>query len=208
MLIQQRARPQRYLGIDLHRGMIEWCSANLAPHAPGFEFRHHDVDYAPFNPGKGKPRVLPFPAEDASFTLVLAVSVFTHLLQDQTVHYLSECARVLSPRGVLVSTWFLFDKRYFPMMQESQNTLFINEVEPRNAVIYDREWLLGAVVNASLVVTLVGPPEVRGHQWTVVMARSDSGFPRAPFPETDFAPFGIRRAPADVTDPHLVGRTR
>src|SRR2546425_460600 len=42
-LIQQRPQPDRYVGVDLHRGMIEWCKANLAPHAPGFEFHHHNV---------------------------------------------------------------------------------------------------------------------------------------------------------------------
>jgi SAM-dependent methyltransferase len=42
-LLQQRVRPRRYVGIDLHRGMIQWCNENLAPLAPEFEFRHHDV---------------------------------------------------------------------------------------------------------------------------------------------------------------------
>jgi SAM-dependent methyltransferase len=42
-LIQQRPRPERYLGIDLHRGMVEWARTNLAPAAPGFEFKHHRV---------------------------------------------------------------------------------------------------------------------------------------------------------------------
>src|SRR5437016_14083456 len=33
-LIQQQPRPERYMGIDLHLGMIEWCRRNLEPTAP------------------------------------------------------------------------------------------------------------------------------------------------------------------------------
>ena len=140
-LIQQRRRPVRYLGLDIHAGMVEWCRANLAPHAPGFRFEHHDVHNPGFNP-RGPRALVPLPAEDASFTLVAAWSVFTHLLQDQAVHYLREVARVLRPDGYLLSTWFLFDKRVFPMMQDFQNALFINEQDPSNAVIFDARWLL------------------------------------------------------------------
>src|SRR6266511_572805 len=78
-LIQQRERPERYVGIDLHRGMIEWCKSNLAPYAHGFEFFHHDVFNSLFNPDRSKPDSLPFPSTGASATLVNAHSVFTHL---------------------------------------------------------------------------------------------------------------------------------
>ena len=125
-LIQQRPRPQRYAGLDLHPGMVTWCQKNLAPQAPGFTFHHHDVDYLPFNPGPGKPWSAPFPFGAGEFTLAVAISVFTHLTQDQAEHDLAEIARVLDPEGIFVSTWFLFDKRDFPMMQDDQNTLFIN----------------------------------------------------------------------------------
>src|SRR5262249_57495295 len=34
-LIQQRPRPRRYVGIDLHLGMVKWCRENLVPsHQP------------------------------------------------------------------------------------------------------------------------------------------------------------------------------
>jgi SAM-dependent methyltransferase len=63
-LLQQVPRPRRYVGIDLHRGMIKWCSDNLAPVAPHFEFQHHDVFNLSFNPETDKSRVRPFPVED------------------------------------------------------------------------------------------------------------------------------------------------
>ncbi len=72
---------------------------------------------------------------------MIALSVFTHLTQVQAEAYLAELSRVLEPGGILLTSWFLFDKRDFPMMQEDQNTLFINEFDVRNAVIYDRSWI-------------------------------------------------------------------
>src|ERR1022692_81127 len=42
-LLVQNPRPLHYIGIDIHRGMIDWCRANLSTIAPDFEFYHHDV---------------------------------------------------------------------------------------------------------------------------------------------------------------------
>jgi SAM-dependent methyltransferase len=70
-LILRTPRPLRYLGLDLHAGMIQWCRTHLTPLAPEFEFVRQDV----FNPGlnpKGTALVSAFPAADAAFTLVLA----------------------------------------------------------------------------------------------------------------------------------------
>ena len=50
------------------------------------------------------------------------------------------------------------------MMQENQNTLFINEHDVRNAVIYDWTWLRSAVAERGMVLTGAVAPEVRGHQ--------------------------------------------
>ena len=35
--------------VDLHLGMVRWCTENLAPLAAQFRFEHHDVE-----PGLGK----------------------------------------------------------------------------------------------------------------------------------------------------------
>ena len=192
-LIQQNPRPRRYLGLDLHAGMIRWCNENLAPRAPGFEFVHHDVMYTNFNPGKNKPlhRALP---TDEQFSMVVAISVFTHLTQVQTEAYLAECARVLAPGGSLLSSWFLFDKGDFPMMQPDQNTLFINEHDVRNAVIYDWRWVRSAVAKHGLVLCDAIPPEVKGHQWVLRMAHPGPGISEVELPE-DLAARGHRAPP-------------
>ena len=203
-LIQQQPRPERYVGVDLHRGMIEWCSANLAPRAPGFEFHHHDVFNPGFNPDPGKPVTAPFQVEDGQFTLVNAWSVFTHLTQSQTEHYLREVARILAPEGVVNSTWFLFDKAEFPMMQTFQNALYINENDPSNAVIYDRAWLLAQLDEVGLTIVDVIPPEIRGFHWRMVLSPSRHGITAVELPE-DTAPFGREPPPVLKTDTSKIG---
>jgi SAM-dependent methyltransferase len=181
-LLQQRTRPERYVGIDLHKGMVRWCRENLEPVAPGFEFHHHDVHNEAFNPGRGKPLTAPLPAPDSSFSLVNAWSVFTHLTQDQAKFYLREIARILEPGGVLNATWFLTDKRLFPFMLEDQNALYINLTEPSNAVIFDRDWVRRTAAEAGLTAVAVTPPELRGYHWVVVMTPTGEGVQEAEFP--------------------------
>jgi SAM-dependent methyltransferase len=192
-LIQQDPRPARYVGIDLHRGMVAWCQSNLAPHVPAFRFEHHDVRNAGLNPA-GAHRTLALPAPDAAFTLFNAISVFTHTTEDQAEHYLHEAARVLRPDGYLHATWFLFDKAAFPMMQPFQNALFINEADPSNAVIFDRRWLRAAAREAGLVVTWARPPEIRGFHWFIVMRPVAAGDREIELPP-DTAPPGSNPPP-------------
>lgn len=192
-LIQQHVRPRRYLGIDRHKGMVEWCQANLMPWAPGFDFQHHDVFHEILNP-QGTPGHLPLPAADGEVTLFIAYSVFTHLLEADVEFYLREVGRILSHGGVAVTTWFLFDKRNFPMMQEFQNALFINALDPTNAVIVDRGWLSTQISSAGLAMTRITPPGIRGFQWTIHLEPEREDRIPLTFPEDD-APRGLARPP-------------
>jgi SAM-dependent methyltransferase len=185
--------------------MIAWCREHLAPRAPGFEFHHHDVFYGGFNPGKGKPLHAALPCADHSFSLIVAISVFTHLTQVQAEAYLTELARVLEPGGTMLTTWFLFDKRDFPMMQDEQNTLFINEYDVRNAVIYDRAWLLDALSARGLVLGAAGPPTIRGHQWCLFFTHRLEGVTGVELPE-DLAAPGRLPPPQMPADADRIGQ--
>lgn len=205
-LMQQDPMPRRYLGIDLHRGMVEWCQRELTAVCPSFQFRHHDVFNPGFNPGGGKPMQARFPAADHSFKLMFAWSVFTHILEDQAGFYLGEARRILDPGGLLASTWFLFDRRYFPMLQHSQNALYINPADPTNAVIFDRAWLEAALAAHGLGIVHATPPAVRGYHWLLHIAPLASGRRTIPLPP-DEAPFGHSAPPIIPTNPALIGLT-
>lgn len=194
-LMQQHARPRRYVGIDLHRGMVKWCQTNLAPHADGFEFRHHNVFNYQFNPGRSKPDVLSLPAPDSSATFINAWSVFTHLTQHQAEFYLSEVSRVLASAGFFQSTWFLIDKALFPMLQPQTSALYVDYINPGAAVLFDKGWVIETARNVGLVVTQTIPPAVRGYQWVLVMRRNSGDVEEVGLPE-DTAPVG--KVPAEM----------
>ena len=165
-LLQHGPVPRRYVGIDTHPRMIEWCRDNISAVAPAFDFRHHDV-YQEFMNPDGVAELLPFPIADGTATLFLAWSVFTHLLPADAEFYLRELARVLHPRGTAVTTWFLFDKAGFPMMQPFQHALYISDFDPTNAVIVDEGWLGRTLDAAGLQEIARVPPAVRGYQWVL-----------------------------------------
>jgi len=201
--LHQARPPTRYLGLDVHAGLVRWCTEQLAPMAPGFEFRHHDVFHLAFNPsGARTPRA--FPVEDASVSLFLAWSVFTHLLESDANFYLRELKRTLRPDGVAITTWLLFDKRDFPVMQDFQNALFVNDVAPTNAVYFDRDWLLRSLAGLGLAITRVQPPRVRGFQWLLELQHDGPGVHPATFP-ADEAPHGLARPPLLPSHPDRLG---
>jgi hypothetical protein len=95
---------------------------------------------------------------------------------------------------VAITTWFLFDKADFPMMQEFQNALFINDVDPTNAVIFDKSWLRGTADRAGLTLACIVPPAIRGFQWKIYMKKTGPGATHAEFPP-DLAVRGLQRPP-------------
>lgn len=92
-----------YLGLDARLRAIEFARRLFAGR-PGYRFEHLDSVNGRYN--EGGVRKLPLPVSDRSFTLAVAVSVFSHEPDDGVVaYYLSELWRALMPEGVLASTW-------------------------------------------------------------------------------------------------------
>jgi len=76
----------KLVGSDVNPQMIEWCQANLT----GMEFYHNQLSPP-----------LDF-AEDNSFDLMLASSVFTHIPLETQELWLAEMQRILRPGGIFI----------------------------------------------------------------------------------------------------------
>jgi SAM-dependent methyltransferase len=170
-LLAQRPRPHRYVGIDIHRDMVDWCRASLSLVDPNFQFFHHDV-YSPlYAPGNSLRLAEPFPVQGGEVSLLIADSIFTHLCRQQTEYYLHEAARVLSPQGIAFTSWLFFDRDSFPFLGKGPFCLYTSEADFGQAVIYDRKWFLDAVRQYGLSVRSTVPPSVAGHQWMVFLQK-------------------------------------
>lgn len=191
MMLQREITPERFLGLDLYRPSINWCRDNLR--RPGFEFRHLNAHNIGLNPGGT--RHADFGGNEI-FSLINAHSVFTHIIEPDLEFYFEQCVRRLAPDGILRATWFLFDKVNFPMMQTFQNCLYINPDDLTNASIYDADYVRALYSKYGLTVTIVKPPNIRGHQWLLYAQRG--GGAHAHF-QPDLAPTGLARPPVSPT---------
>lgn len=96
-----------YVGQDVDLQMIQWCQRELENQR--IQFHHADLFSKVYNP-KGKPITdYSFPADSDSITLIISISVFSHLLDRDFVHYVRESSRVLSSGSHLHMTLFLLD---------------------------------------------------------------------------------------------------
>ena len=77
--------PTEVRGCDYNTGLVDWCRRRL----PFARFETNGL--AP-----------PLPYADASFELVYALSVFTHLPRTLQQQWMGELARVLTPNGYLI----------------------------------------------------------------------------------------------------------
>jgi SAM-dependent methyltransferase len=98
----------RYVGFDVHAPSIRWCRKRWAGDAR-LSFEIAPVS-SPYGSAKGRAiETYRFPVEDGEADLILAKSVFTHLLREQARHYLSETRRALRPGRPAIVTAFLYE---------------------------------------------------------------------------------------------------
>ena len=157
-----------YDGFDVDREGIGWCRRRYARRHPNFRFVRADLFNRRYHPGGAhRASEYRFPYDDASFDLVIATSVFTHLLEDEADHYLAESARVLAPGGRLFATFFVLDDvsreriaagvSGLPFLDPDQHLAVISEDMPEEAVAYDAAWIEQRLSAHGLAATMLRP---------------------------------------------------
>jgi SAM-dependent methyltransferase len=152
-------RDGTYDGFDVDREAVGWCRRAYGRRHPNARFLRADLFHARFHPG-GAHRAdeYRFPYDDDAFDLVVATSVFPHMLEAETAHYLAEIRRVLRPGGALFATFFVLDaasraaiaagSATFEFLDASQHVALVSEDLPEEAVAYDRDWIAGRLGTA------------------------------------------------------------
>jgi SAM-dependent methyltransferase len=103
-----------YIGIDIRSDCIEACERQYA-HLPRVEF-HKSEDYNSMYSEERSDelrRSTPqhdWPAKPGSIDLVTAISVFTHLQEEQALHYFRQIHGVLKPNGVAMLTFHIVEE--------------------------------------------------------------------------------------------------
>lgn len=174
-----------YVGTDTIGPSIRWCAENISPRHENFTFVHHDIHDTLHNP-KGTLRAVDIrlPSEDESVDLILLHSVFTHMMEDEIVHYVGEFRRIMKPSGRVWASCFLVNDALLSAIRSSDQPgwslrfshkhaegCYINrKEEPRQTVAYDENRFYEIMRRGGLVVdrTLWGA-------WSKLRAMPESG---------------------------------
>lgn len=99
----------RYTGIDVSKRDIEFCRSHYPKES--FSFLHLDASNPAYVPGRQGERAR-WEVADESVDAVTALSVWTHMNEEDAVFYFREAARVLRPGGVALITFYVLDDLY------------------------------------------------------------------------------------------------
>ncbi len=182
--------PGSYDGFDVVRSGIEWCAARYGATPAPFRFHHADLRNAVYNPdGAQAAQDYRFPFPDGAFDLVIATSLFTHLLPAAAEHYLAQAARVLAVDGRLFTTWLLIPAGtglpapFEPLAGADAVAAVSDPVTPEAAVAYDGDWLRARCAGLGLTIDAVAPGTWTGRpghsRQDLVIAHRQRASPRA-----------------------------
>ncbi len=116
-------RKGKYIGIDVTNDSILWQKKNIGKKYPNFSFYHFDAKHELYNPLGSKTCCdFALPAQDCSIDRIALGSVFTHLFEEDVVHYMKEIKRVLKPDGLAYATFFLYTEADVAASRAKSNT--------------------------------------------------------------------------------------
>ena len=153
-LLARRAEFSFYLGVDVSRDRVDWCTHNLSAQDARLHFQFIDMPNARYNPGGQASLRLSVPP--ASFDVVYLYSVFSHLLEPDVRSYLDLIARVMRPGGVCFTTMFVADD----VPPVTENPADFGPLEwsgPLHCVRYDRRHWQAMLASAGLAVVREAP---------------------------------------------------
>jgi SAM-dependent methyltransferase len=99
----------KYTGIDVLKNDIGFCRRHFP--SSNFEFIHFNVANRAYAPAQ-KDIKSKWPVESEGFDLATALSVWTHLNEEDALFYFKEISRILKPNGKAIVTFFLLDETY------------------------------------------------------------------------------------------------
>lgn len=109
-----------YTGIDVMKNDIDFCLNHYK--APNFKFIHFDLAN-PTYASEQSTELKPWPIADESQDLVTALSVWTHLNEQDALFYLKEVQRVLKKGGKAIISFFFLNQDYHRSLSHRTNEL-------------------------------------------------------------------------------------
>ncbi|MFN2513704.1 MAG: class I SAM-dependent methyltransferase, partial [Pyrinomonadaceae bacterium] len=152
-----------YLGMDIVKSGVDWCTEKYTSKHANFKFQLIDVYNDLYNPeGKYKAAEYRFPFPDEQFDFVVLNSVFTHMLPAEVENYLSEIARVLRTGGRCLISFFLLNGESLRLVELGRSNInlshkigparAVSREKPELAIGYDENYVSGLYENCGLKI--------------------------------------------------------
>ena len=142
------------VGTDISRPCIDWTQRNIGGRVPGFKFVHMDIyNEAYQRDGKLSTEAWLRGFEGSGFDVVIAKSLFTHVLPDEQIVYLKAIADRLKPGGRALITFFVLSEEQARLAAEGKNRMLFQPysedgrcavyrpLAPHAAVAYEEHYL-------------------------------------------------------------------
>ena len=153
-----------YLGFDISRKAVQWCTDHIGARNPRFRFVAADIWNGDYNPhGRIPAHAYTFPCESGTVDFAFATSVFTHMRRPEVARYLDELGRVLKPGGRAMLSFFLMDdtnrrlvsgkQSRFAFEPWGEDAYTIDPRTPERAIAYEQQTVLDLCAAAALRVT-------------------------------------------------------
>lgn len=154
-----------YVGMDIVKSGVDWCTQKYTSTWPNFKFQLIDVYNDLYNPeGKYSAAEYRFPFADEQFDFVVLNSVFTHMLSEEVDNYLGEIARVLRTGGRCLISFFVLNDESLRLIEEGKSTIdlryefgparAVSREKPELAIGFDEQYLLGLYEKRGLEIRL------------------------------------------------------
>lgn len=125
----------QYIGVDVRKELIAYCRSHFPDDK--FSFMHLDVSNATYAPGQQSVRKR-WEVGDESIDMLTALSVWSHLNEDDAIFYFREIDRVLKPGGRAIITFYLLDDLYYGGLPERSAGKGKYHNSDRSTYIFDR----------------------------------------------------------------------
>jgi 2-polyprenyl-3-methyl-5-hydroxy-6-metoxy-1,4-benzoquinol methylase len=151
----------RLIGTDIHKPCIDWAQKHIGTGVGGHSFIHMDIyNSAYWRKGRLTAQQWLNGFAETGFDVVVAKSLFTHILPEELDMYLKAIAERLKPGGRALLTFFILSQEQQQMAAQGKNRLsfhpygkgaecFVrNLMAPTAAVAYTRSYLMNALLDA------------------------------------------------------------
>lgn len=142
------------IGTDIDKPGIDWAQKNIGTHDPGQKFVHMDIyNEAYHRKGKLSTKAWLDSFNENGFDIVIAKSLFTHVLPDEQIIYLKSIADRLKPGGRALLTFFVLSEDQarlaasgknrisFQPYSEDERCAVRSPLAPHAAVAYEQRYL-------------------------------------------------------------------